>query len=73
MIVAESERTGLHSNTSIFLAGFAAFAFPFYAKAALIPALSVNSRNAATLPLRSVNTITNGESNVLPVALVLAR
>ena len=58
---------------TIFFASFAAFAFPSYAKAALIAALSVNSLNAAILPLRSVNTITNGESNVMPVALAFAR
>ena len=58
---------------TIFSASFAVFAFKDYAKAALIAALSVNSLNAAILPLRNVNTIANGESNVLPVALVLAR
>ena len=58
---------------TIFFASFAVFAFKDYAKAALIAALSVNSLNAAILPLRSVNTITNGESNVMPVALAFAR
>ena len=57
----------------MFFASFAVFAFKYYTKAALIAALSVNSLNAATLPLRSVNTIANGESNVLPVALTFAR
>ena len=42
------------------------------ANAALMPALSVNSRNVATLPSRSVKTITKSASKVLPVAFVTA-
>ena len=45
----------------------------FYANAALMPALSVNSWNLVTLPSCSVNTITKSDSKVLDVGLDTAR